>query len=142
MPKDNDALESEKPDKKDLETEYKIYSKKMDSSLLPLLNEKFLPPGQSIEDHRNTMQSLGHFLPTGSPVPRKELSAPADIVYLEISLAENYPPESVEQYAWLIVNQSDKHGLVIAWVRVDGLKELAEQEAVQMIRPVMPPELR
>ncbi len=149
MSGDNDDSEKKQQVKKPgivdhqyLEKEYKQYIKKLDSSLLPFLDEKFLPPGQSPEDYQDTMQKLGQFIPAGSALPGKELLAPADIIYLEINLEESFTTKSVEPFTWLTINHSDKHHLVIAWVRVNNLKSLAEQDAVRFIRPVIPPIVR
>jgi len=123
-----------------LEEAYKKYSKKIDSSLLPLLDEQFLPSGQTKNSYRKTMQDQGQLVPAGSNLPRKDIQAPVDLLYLEVSLVEDYSIESIEPYIWLIINQSEQNRLVIAWVQVSQLESLAEQEAVRSIKPVLPPD--
>ncbi len=123
-----------------------IYSRmnsvKMDSRLLPLIEENLLPQGQSIEEYRQTMQYLGQFLPAGSLLPRENIRTPADVVYVQISFGEEFTVDTVEPLAWRVTDRSEKHRLLIAWVQVDNLKALAAQEAVRIIRPVMPPQKR
>ena len=128
--------------KKDLNDKYHVYRKKMNSSLLPLIDEKFLPSGQNIENYLNTMQKIGQFLPAGSSIPNKGIHVPANLVCLEISLSESNSRENINQYTWLVLNHSNKYQLTIAWVKVDELIDLARLEAVRFIRPVMPPVLR
>ncbi len=116
--------------------------KKMSTDLRGLVDDKFLLSWETRDVLKEKMKDLKQFVPAVDPVPFLDQEAPGDLVYVYIYMNEDIATSVVDNYAWEVLNYSEKAGLVVAWVEVDRLKDLARLDDVRSIRTVQPPVTR
>ncbi|KQC03080.1 MAG: hypothetical protein APR53_06040 [Methanoculleus sp. SDB] len=114
---------------------------KMSTDLRILVGDNYLPPSMSREEVQDYMRMSHQFSPGGDFVPNLGERAPADVVYVYISLNRNAADGVVDPYVWSTTDRNEAAGLIVAWVEVDRLEDLAALEDVRTIRPVFLPDI-
>ena len=112
--------------------------KKISTDLLQLIDEDFLLPGQTKEELQRQMQNLKQFRLEPNQ-QRGAMNENNELVYVYIYLTPSAETCIVDKYAWEITDRDEYNHLVVAWVEVKNLEALASDNAVQVIRTVIPP---
>ena len=115
--------------------------KKLSSDLLQLIDEQLLPPGETEDSLKATMQKLNQFQPADTFVNGIG-SAPGDVVYVYVSVQPTASTNIIDTYAWKVTDRDEQDHLAVAWVQTANLEVLASLNAVLHIVTVMPPVLQ
>lgn len=113
--------------------------KKLSTDLLQLIDEKYLPPGQSGVDLKRRMQALKQFYPASAAEQTGNGKAAGARVYVYIYLEPPVNTHDINEYAWEVTDRDEENHLAVAWVEVENLEALASRESVRMICTVTPP---
>jgi subtilisin family serine protease len=125
----------------DKKSNLKESRKKISSDLLRLIDENYLPPGQTRENLRRQMQELKQYrLETSQQ--RVMASEERELVYVYIYLAPAVETSYVEKYAREVTHRDEANHLAAAWVEVKNLEALAADDAVRAVRTIMPPRVK
>ncbi|WP_440951531.1 S8 family serine peptidase [Methanococcoides sp. FTZ1] len=108
--------------------------KKMSSDLVELVNED--KSGQVQVQVPNGFSSANYISRT------VDYQISDDLVYVYIYLNPSSDFGTVEPYVWEITGTDSKNNIMVAWVEVSDLEELANIGSVRTIRTVMPPVTR
>ena len=125
----------------DKKSNLKESRKKISSDLLRLIDENYLPPGQTRENLRRQMQELKQYrLETSQQ--RVMASEERELVYVYIYLAPAVETSYVDKYAREVTHRDEANHLAAAWVEVKNLEALAADDAVRAVRTIMPPRVK
>jgi len=115
--------------------------KKLSTDLLGLLSPVFLPQDKSLTNLKDEMTALKQMIPQGASAAVKGQTAiaPADMVYVYVYLKPDADIHAVDEFLWKITDADEKNKTVVAYVDVSRLAVLAKQDAVKVIRTVLPP---
>ena len=105
--------------------------RKISTDLLQLTGSRSLPPGMtrvSLEDQMEQNHQLTHEAGTGKT-----------LVYVYIQMNEAADTTSLGAWVWNVTNSDPAYHLVVAWVDVNKLTDLASLESVRSIRTVSAP---
>ena len=108
---------------------------KLETRLLQLLNEEFLPSGKSKNDLIREMQKEGQ-LSKESFITRSEEAILSAQAYVYIDLMPGSAISDLDSYVSEIVNSSSEYNMAVAWVEVSELEILAGLQDVKSIRLV------
>jgi len=111
---------------------------KLETRLLQLLNEEFLPPGKSKNDLIREMQDQGQ-LSDETYITRSEEGILSAQAFVYINLIPGTDMNEIDSYVSEVVNSSSEYNLAAAWVQVSELENLAGLDAVSSISIVEPP---
>jgi len=112
--------------------------RKLNTELLQLVDESFIPAGQNRETIKNQMMGNRQFIPAGQDLKGVKRTS-EDLVYVYINLQKGVNPGIVDPYCHEIKNRDEKNGLAAAWVKASRLEDLAALPGVTRIHPVTPP---
>lgn len=112
--------------------------RKLSTKLLQLIDEEFLPPGESEDEIKQQMINNKQMAMAGQRTRGGEKAAD-DLVYVYINLEEGVNSKLIEPYSFKIENYNQKYGLAAAWVETSKLEKLASLPGVLSIQPVVPP---
>jgi hypothetical protein len=114
--------------------------KKMSTDLLQLIGIISLPPGMTREDFELQMkQSRQITWVDAAGAVTNDTKTGLKVVNVYIKTINNSSPNLVHPYIWNISNADPANAIIVAWVEPDNLLKLADLDAVQSIRTVMPP---
>jgi subtilisin family serine protease len=114
--------------------------KKLSTDLLQLLDCRFLPQGQNMENHKMQMKKSGQLRPAGSVSPKLDRRVVVnDLVYVYIYLKPPAGTQAIEPYVREVTDRDEKNHIAVAWIEVKKLEKLASLKTVRTIRTVMPP---
>lgn len=88
------------------------------------------------------MQENNQFVPQGYVTRNGMSNIHGDMVHVEIYLQPGYSTDIVDGFVYEIQTESDRYGLIIAWVEITKLETLALLDGVKCIRTVIPPVVR
>jgi len=105
--------------------------KKLSTDLLQLTDNSYLPLGLTHDAMVLQMEQnhqLTHVAETGNT-----------LVYVYIKTSDNADITNINKSVWNVTNTDPANHLVVAWVDVNNLINLASLDSVQSIRSVIPP---
>lgn len=125
----------------DKKSNLKESHKKISSDLLQLIDENYLPPGQTRENLQRQMQKLKQYrLETSQQ--RGTVIEKSELVYVYIYLAPSVETRNVDKYAREVTHRDEANHLATAWVELKNLEALASDDAVRAVHTVMPPRVK
>jgi hypothetical protein len=118
---------------------------KLSTELRQLLDTRLIPASQTPEQFRDLMQRKNILLPARDVSAQLNVSQPAgrawhDHVPVYIYLTPDTPTREVDPYVTAVINRKEQYHVVVAWVDVTSLANLAALNGVRVIRPIEPPE--
>ncbi len=113
--------------------------KKLSTDLLSLVDESFIPSGQTILGLKRQMQGNGQF--RHIPNAADSNSTEAGQVYVYIYLKHSAPTSVVDSFV-SVKDRDEKNHYVVGWVNESELDSLAALQDVRSIRTVLPPVIR
>ena len=105
--------------------------KKLSTELLQLTDSSYLPIGLTHDAMVLQMEQnhqLTHAAETGNT-----------LVYVYIKTSDNADITNINKSVWNVTNTDPANHLIVAWVDVNNLINLASLDSVQSIRSVIPP---
>jgi subtilisin family serine protease len=120
-------------------------TQKLSTELRQLLDTRLIPASQTPEQFRDLMRRRNILVPAQDVAARLNISQPAggawnDQVPVYIYLTPATQTQVVDPYVTLVINRKEKYHVVVAWVDVARLEDLAALDGVRVIRPIEPPE--
>jgi hypothetical protein len=107
--------------------------KKLSTDLLQLTEPEFLPPLLSLETLEHQMEQNHQLVRITVDGTQRTL------VYVYISTTEHADLDIIRAEAWNVTDVDAANHLVVAWVDMENLTNLASFDTVRSIRTVMPP---
>jgi len=108
-----------------------VAQQKLSTDLLQLTDNRYLPSGMTKEMLEQQMEQNHQF----TYIPGTENA----IVYVYIRTGENADLAQINSSVWNITNIDPEDHLVVAWVNVKNLTELASYDFIRSIQSVYPP---
>ena len=105
--------------------------KKISTDLLQLTDSRYLPAGMTrdaLERQMEQNHQLTHVAETGET-----------LVYVYIQTSASADTTTINSSVWNVTNSDPANHLVVAWVDISNLINLASFESVQSIQTVSPP---
>jgi hypothetical protein len=105
--------------------------KKISTDLLQLTDNRYMPSGMTKDTLERQMEQnhqLTHETETGKT-----------LVYVYIQMNASDDITSLNSFVWNVTDRDPANHLVVAWVNINDLINLASLESVQFIRTVSPP---
>jgi predicted PurR-regulated permease PerM len=87
--------------------------KKLSTDLLQVVNNSFLPSGQTRENIESQMVNLGQFRPASSVSPPGDGRVVGDLVYVYVYLKPPAGTQTIEPYVWEVTNRDEKITLLL-----------------------------
>jgi subtilisin family serine protease len=118
---------------------------KISTELRMLLDPGLLPPSQTPAKYHDFLVRKNILIPAGSAARQLGLTGPdpsnvQDQVTVYIFLYPGAKAPAVDPYITRVINRKDQYDVIVAWVGVDRLADLAQLGEVRLIRPIEPPE--
>jgi subtilisin family serine protease len=119
-------------------------TQKLSTELRQLLDPRLIPASISPDQFRDLLRRKNILVPAQDVAVKLNIS-PANRVYNDhvpvyIYLTRGTPVQAVDPYITLVINRKEEYHVVVAWVDVTRLEELAALDGVRVIRPIEPPE--
>jgi hypothetical protein len=117
-----------------------VAQKKLSSDLLQLTDDKFLPSSLThltLEQQMEKNHQLIYIDENG--LATQNNNARHALVYVYIKTTENAYPNIINSYVWNITDKDPANGIIVAWVDVRKILELASLDGVQSLQTVVSP---
>lgn len=105
--------------------------KKLSTDLLQLIDHRYLPQGLSTGEIKECMQESNQYAP--------ENDLDGEQVYVYIDLVHNVTESVLDSGMIGVTGIDEKNHIIVGWVELDNLEDLASFPEVQGIRTVIPP---
>jgi len=115
-----------------------ISQEKLSSDLLQLTDQRFLPAGTNLQSYAETMKNMNQFRSNGTGTLNAE-AIRAGEVYIYIYLQPDVSAEILNPLVTTITDTDESNHMVVAWVKVKNIENIASLEGVKSIQSVMPP---
>ena len=119
-------------------------TQKLSTELRQLLDPRLIPSSVSPDQFRDLLRRKNIFVPAKDVASRLNLTAMGSVyndhVPVYIYLTPATPVHAVDTYTTLVINRNEEFHVVVAWVDVTRLEDLAAFDGVRVIRPIEPPE--
>ena len=112
--------------------------KKLGSDLLQLTDQRFLPEGTTLQSYTETMKNMKQFRTNETGTINTE-TIRAGEVYVYIYLRSDVSTEILNPLVTTITDTDELNHVVVAWVKVKSLENLASLNGVKSIQSVIPP---
>jgi hypothetical protein len=112
--------------------------KKVSSDLLQLIDQRFLPEGTTLQSHAETMKNMNQFRPEETGILSAEMIKEGE-VYVYIYLESGVLIGTLDPLVTEITDIDEQNHVVVAWVKVKNLENLASLNGVKSVQSVVPP---
>lgn len=112
--------------------------KKLSSDLLQLIDQRFLPEGTTLQSHAETMKNMNQFRPEETGILSAEMIKEGE-VYVYIYLESGVLIGTLRPLVTDITDIDEQNHVVVAWVEVKNLEDLASLNGVKSVQSVVPP---
>jgi hypothetical protein len=113
---------------------------KLSTDLLQLYDANFLPSGTTLEEHLSSMEKTSQFAPN-KLYTDKDMQVKKGKVYVYIFFNKDYQINAADNLILQVTDRDEKNRMIVAWVEIDKLPDIAALQAVRTIRSVLPPVL-
>ena len=111
---------------------------KLGTDLLQLANQKYLPEGLTLQSVAGSMKKLNQFSYKGTGTLNAETIGEGE-VYVYIYLESGVLAETLDSLVTKITDIDKRNHIVVAWVKVKDLENLASLTGVKNVQSVTPP---
>lgn len=122
--------------KKDLLTGGKL---KISTDLLQLVDDNFVPKGKTKQQLKEEMRANKQYKVSTSTY--SNVSDSSERVYVYVYLKQGVDIYATDGYMQEITNRDAKNGIIVGWVDINNLQNLASNNNVRFVKTVVPPKV-